>query len=89
MRLRETIGHPDTIFLASGHYTSVAFTRYAPIIPPATPVGIFPMNYIETEAMAFYERKLGKGMSVNHWPYRLIQLPFSLIGKLGELLFDH
>ncbi len=88
MQLRETIGHPDTIFLASGHYSSVAFTRFVPLVPPATPVGVFPMNYIETEAMAFYEKKLGKGRSVQHWPYRLIQLPFSLIGRIGEILFS-
>lgn len=88
MKLRRTIGRPDTIFLASGHYSSLAFTRFLPLFPPATPAGIFPMNYIETEAMAFYERKLGSGWSINHLPYRLLQLPFALFGKIGEALFS-
>ncbi len=81
-KLREQIGYPRTVYLTAGHYTSILFTQYAKLLLPREEVCLFPQAYIETEALAFYDRSFKKstfGLSV--LPYRILQLPFNLIGS--------
>ena len=68
LRLRKAIGRPDTVMLMSGHYSALAFTRFVPL---------FPVDYIESESLEFYDRVFEKDrMNWLHAPFKLIQVPF-------------
>lgn len=85
MQLRKEIGKPDTVFLVSGHYTSIAYTQFVPLLPP-----FFPPAYVETEAVSFYNRsfKTARSFSViKEIPVRIFQLPFKVIGRIVDYLF--
>jgi hypothetical protein len=83
MRLREQIGKPKTIVLAADHYTSLLYTQFVPLLPPSRALGIFPFDYVESEALHFYQKSF-KGES-DWWknlPFKVIQAPFNLIASL-------
>lgn len=91
LKLRKLIGRPDTIFLASTHYTSVGFTQFVALIPPTHKLALFPPDYVETESMAFYNRSFKKkkaNVAFKELPYRIIQFPVMLLGRLFQGLFN-
>lgn len=91
LKLRKLIGRPDTIFLASTHYTSVGFTQFVALVPPSHELALFPPDYVETESMAFYNRSFKKrkaNVAFKELPYRIIQLPVMLLRRLMQGLFD-
>lgn len=80
-RLRQDIGNPRTVYLTAGHFTSILFTQYAKLLLPQEDICLFPQDYIESEALAFYERSFeGDNLSLKLLPYRILQMPFNLIG---------
>lgn len=80
LRLRKAIGRPDTIFLMSGHYSSLAFTQFVKLVPPQSPICLFPFDYVETEAVAFYRRAFARGDgSVKEAIVRVLGLPSRLM----------
>lgn len=88
MKLRSEIGYPETVFLVSGHYTSIAFTGLASPLPPGTPFNIFPPDFVETESLAFYNRSFGRNRPIfREIPYMILQLPVKFFTTLSSILF--
>ncbi len=82
MRLREQIGEPKTVVMAADHYTSILYTQYVSLAPPFRAIGVFPFDYIESEALGFYRQSFGvKTPTLKLLPFRLLQIPFSLIAQ--------
>jgi len=87
--LRKQIGNPKTVLLLADHYTSILYTQYAPLLPPIRKIGIFPLDYIETQAMDFYEKSFGiSSGALKMMPYRLLQLPSDIIFRTVDAIFD-
>ena len=81
-RLRDQIGGPPTVYLVAGHYTSILYTQYAKLLLPWAPICVFPQDYIESEALAFYEKSFkGENTVLQTLPYRVLQLPFNIIAS--------
>ena len=79
-RLRQEIGKPRTVYILAGHFTSILFTQYAKLLLPWQELCFFPADYIESEALAFYDRSFKKkNTNLKMLPYRILQTPFNLI----------
>lgn len=82
LKLREQIGRPDTIFLFSDHYVSLAYTQTVSLLPPSKKKsGLFPFPYIEQEAISFYKRSFDEGMNWKALPFKALMLPVNLIAE--------
>jgi hypothetical protein len=82
-RLRKQIGNPRTIYIAAGHYTSILFTQYVKLLLPLHSFCLFPSDYIETESLAFFNEKFQRRSGTMRLiPYRILQLPFEIIGRI-------
>lgn len=82
LKLREQIGRPDTIFLFSDHYVSLAYTQTVSLLPPSKEKsGLFPFPYIEQEAISFYKRSFDEGMNWKALPFKALMLPVNLIAE--------
>lgn len=84
-QLREQIGRPDTVYVSSGHLTGILFTQFAKLLLPVEEFCLLPQPYIEKEALSFYNKSFRK--ESGFWevaPYRILQMPFSLIGSIFE-----
>lgn len=89
-QLREQIGKPETIYLMADHRVSLLYTGFVPILPPISRSGfrVFPIDYIETESLAFYRQSFGKeDFSGKHLFFSVMQVPFIAIERLIKLLF--
>jgi hypothetical protein len=82
-QLREQMGNPRTVYVAAGHLTSILFTQYIKLLTPWRELCVFPQDYIESEALSFYQESFKRDAS-SWWmlPYRVLQLPFTLIGSM-------
>lgn len=81
--LKEQIGNPRTIYLAADHFTSAMYTQLGRVLPVGTQDALFPMDYIESEALDFYESKFHKRKyRLAMLPYRVLQLPFDLMQRI-------
>lgn len=92
-KLRDQIGHPETVFLAAGHKTSALFTQYAKILMPLEEFCYFPFDYIEIESLAFFNRHFrGINFSLRLLPFRILQAPLNLFswtaGTIAGLFHD-
>lgn len=82
LKLRQRIGRPSTIFLLTDHYTALLFTQFVPLFPPDKMFGVFPFDYIEREAIEFYDLNFDDGginVNIPLLPFRIIQFPFRAI----------
>lgn len=85
-QLRDQVGKPDTIYLLADHRTSVLYTQFVPLFPPHRCLAIFPFDYVETEALAFYHKSFRTGsIRLKHMFFNLLQVPFMLGEKLGRV----
>lgn len=83
LKLREQIGRPDTIFLFSDHYVSLAYTQTVSLLPPSkTKSGLFPFPYIEQEAISFYRRSFGEGINWKALPFKALMLPVNVVAEI-------
>ena len=83
MKLRNEIGNPRTVFIPAGHLTSALFTQVYPMLMPDERVCLFPFDYIESEAIAFYDERFHEDyFSFRKLALRTIQLPVNFIGAL-------
>jgi hypothetical protein len=82
LKLRRQLGLPRTVFLPAGHYTSILYTQFAKILPPSDEYALFPIDYIELEALHFYRRafETTPHTSLRLTLLRLLRTPFDLIG---------
>lgn len=87
MRLREGMGGPKTLLLPATHATGLLFTQMVHLVPP-TPVTMFPFDYIETEARAFYDEKFDRQSiaAAKLLPFKILAAPFSLIANIVDAI---
>jgi hypothetical protein len=75
--LREQIGKPKTIYLLADHRVSILYTRFLPI---------FPFDYIETQALAFYDKSFHKCRPrLKQILFDIMQVPFIIVEKLTHI----
>jgi hypothetical protein len=81
-KLREQMGNPKTVYIAAGHLTSILYTQYIKLLTPWRELCLFPQDYLESEALSFYQESFNRGGTA-WWmlPYRVLQLPFTLVGS--------
>ena len=88
LKLRRLLGQPDTVFLFSGHYTALVYTQFVKLGPKDAGVPIFPLDYVETEAIAFYHRSFNTGeFTLKELPYKIYQVPFNILGRFFDTFF--
>lgn len=79
MELRKLIGKPKTIFLLSNHYTSLLYTQFFPILLPSHELCIFPIDYVENEALSFYQESFGtNGKNLQSVIFSLLRFPIEI-----------
>jgi hypothetical protein len=79
MKLRRQIGNPRTVVLLGTHYTSLLFTQMVKVFPPQKRMCIFPFDYVENQALNFYDDAFGTSHYAWHLaPLKLLQLPFNV-----------
>ncbi len=89
MRLRRAIGRPKTIFILSGHYTSILYTQFVKLLPPSDTFCIFPFDFVESQAVRFYNASFETHrIDLVHLPFTVLQLPVQLIGQLYYLFTE-
>lgn len=81
-KLRRRIGRPETVYLAANHFTSLLYTQFVKVFPPVDPFCIFPLDFIETEALDFYDRKFKDESSIRLLPLKILKAPFDLIANI-------
>ncbi len=89
LKLKRRIGHPETVFLLGSHYTTVAFTQFVRLAPPVDDYCIFPLDFIETESLAFYREKFGDdSFSWRHLMFSIVQAPIEAVGGIVNWLSE-
>jgi hypothetical protein len=88
IKLRSQLGKPETVFLLADHYLGFLYTGIIQILPAASGISLFPFDYIEREALVFYEQRFkGKSGSCALLPFRVVQFPLRLLGHLIETIW--
>lgn len=89
IKLRREMGGPKTVYLLADHYLSAGFTRLVDVTPLKDTMGVFPFDYIEHEALVFYERsfKLNQSSDGGLLPFRIFQAPFNMIASFINWLW--
>jgi hypothetical protein len=88
MKLRRRIGYPNTVFLASGHYTTLLYTQFLRTVVPSKPFMAFPPDYIETESLQFFRNAFGRPRpTLPHAIYNIIQTPIRLFSKIYNAIW--
>lgn len=89
MRLRRAIGRPKTVFILSGHYTSILYTQFVKLIPPSETFCIFPFDFVESQALRFYNTSFDTHrVDLAHIPFAILQIPAQLVGQLYYLFSE-
>jgi len=88
LKLRRQLGLPQTVFLPAGHYTSILYTQFAKLVPPSDEYALFPIDYIELEALNFYRRAFDPTYrnSLRLILLRALRLPFDIVGGIVNSL---
>lgn len=87
MKLRRQIGNPETILLLADHYVALLYTQLIKLVPPIPGATLFPLDYVESEAIAFYSKKFDEGKRPwLLWPLRVLKAPLDGIGWCIERL---
>ncbi|MBP9837655.1 MAG: hypothetical protein KBC84_02975 [Proteobacteria bacterium] len=88
LKFRRELKLPKTVFLASGHYTSILYTQYLKLLPPLDDFCLFPLDFIETVSLDFYDEKFkNKTINYKYIPYMLIQAPVNVVSRVFWYLF--
>lgn len=83
LKLRRRLGYPRTEFILSGHYASVAYTQFARLVLPSDDFCVFPLDYVESESLAFYREAFGQSKtSFGHVLINVIRAPVTLIAEI-------
>ena len=87
LELRKLIGNPRTIFVPATHVSAGAYTQYLPVVPPVRDLCVFPLDYLETESLAFFNDAFERdSFSIKRATYRFLQFPINAFGSLiGEI----
>jgi hypothetical protein len=86
MSLRRELGYPETILLASGHYSSAMFTGIAHDFAPLPPM--LPPSYVEAETLRFFQHHLfTRGSpSLSLGVMRVLRAPLNVLGRAYHAL---
>jgi hypothetical protein len=79
LKLRDALGRPDTIYLLSGHYSSVLYTQVIPLVLPLRGLRVLPLDIVEQEALSFFRKKFGVAkpeVTPTLALHRLMRFPF-------------
>jgi len=88
LQLRSELGTPKTVFLVSGHATSLLYTGFLNFLPPGETLSIFPFDFVESESLRFYNDVFKTGrIDFWHLPFIILQLPFEFLGRLYFTIF--
>ncbi len=89
LKLKRRIGHPTTVFLVGSHYSTIAFTQFVRLAPPIEELCIFPLDFIETESLAFYREKFGDdSIGFRHIVFSVFQAPIKAVAGIVSWLSD-
>lgn len=80
--LRHDIGKPRTIFLLADHYTGLLYTQFLRFLPPTREFTLFPFDYVEGEALQFYQKKMPGRSCARFHPLKILRAPLDLIGRV-------
>lgn len=88
LRMRKQIGKPRTIFLLAGHYSALLYTQFVRIIRPNGDLSSFPLDYVETRALEFYEKSFGRErLSFKKVALRVVAIPMNVVGAVVSIFF--
>jgi len=88
LKLREQLNRPKTVFIMAGHLTALLFTQFGKIIRPSAELSAFPLDYIETKALTFYDRSFGKKrVRFSRILTEVLSFPFEVAGAIASPLF--
>ena len=88
MRLRRQLNKPKTVFILAGHYTALAYTQFTKMVRPNGDFSSFPLDYIETQALEFYDKSFGVSrVSFRRSFMQMISFPFQALTSLLSPLF--
>lgn len=86
--LRRQMGYPRTILMVANHFTAILYTQIVPLVPPIEGYSVFPPDYIETEALAFYKDAFDMpNFSIKLGILRVLQVPFDVIGGILNVVW--
>lgn len=88
LKFRKELGKPKTVFLASGHFTSLLYSQFIKILLPIDGFCIFPFDFIESKSLEFYNESFDvKKIYLWQVPFYIVQLPFNILGNIYYALF--
>jgi hypothetical protein len=83
LRLRKLLGNPATVFLLSGHATSLLYSQFFRLITLGSSHPIIPLPYLETEIVNFFTEKMRPSNTrVGIIPFRFFQMPGNITAEL-------
>lgn len=87
--LRRQIGYPRTVVLLANHYTSLLYTQIIKVFPPEPSLCVFPVAYIEGEALAFFNKKFNRrSYSLKLLPVKVLQWPINVMARVGDMIWE-
>jgi hypothetical protein len=89
LAMRKEIGYPKTIFIPANHYIGAALTQILSIKEPIRGHPIFPFDYIEGEAIAFFREKFRDVFREKRPLVALLKTPMTLIASFISQLDDN
>lgn len=86
LRLRKLLGNPATVFLLSGHATSLLYSQFFRLLSVGSAHPVIPLPYLETEIVNFFTDKMRPDHPrISIIPFRLFQTPGNITAELLSL----
>jgi hypothetical protein len=91
LKLRKLLNYPSTIFVASGHATSLLYSQFFQLLRFNEQQVLLPVPYLEAEIINFFQTKMrpNEGPFASNRlkivPYRIAQTPLNLMAELVQL----
>lgn len=82
VELRDEIGKPKTLVIPADHYVGLLFTQFLKWLPPTREFSVFPVAYVEGQALDFYDQKIKKDTRSPFFLLKMAEAPFNAIGRL-------
>ena len=90
LRLRKLLGNPATVFLLSGHATSLLYSQFFRLITFGSSHTMIPLPYLETEIVNFFTEKMRPGNTrISILLFRFLQMPGNITAELVRQLFHN
>jgi hypothetical protein len=87
LRLRKFLGNPATVYLLSGHATSLLYSRFFRLLSFGSAHPVLPLPYLETEIVNFFTEKMRPADTrIGIIPFRIFQTPGNIAAELLAVL---